>query len=68
MSFAKGVYIMILDMGPMLRGEVDTLAVDYMVKPEPLAGVEFTEDAHVVGQVTDTGGYPAPLKSTLKMQ
>ena len=47
---------MILDMGPMLRGEVDTLAVDYMVKPEPLSGVEFTQDAHVVGQVTDTGG------------
>ncbi len=48
---------MILDMGPMLRGEVDTLAVDYLVKPEPCAGVEFTRDAHVVGKVTDTGGY-----------
>lgn len=48
---------MILDMGPMLRGEVDTLAVDYMLSPEPLAGITFTEDAHVVGKVTDTGGY-----------
>ena len=48
---------MILDMGPMLRGEVDTLPVDYMLKPEPLQGIEFTADAHVVGKVTDTGGY-----------
>ena len=48
---------MILDMGPMLRGEVDTLDVDYTIQPEPCAGVEFTAEAHVVGSVTDTGGY-----------
>ena len=41
----------------MLRGEVDTIPVDYMLRPEPLQGIEFTADAHVVGKVTDTGGY-----------
>lgn len=56
---------MILDMGPMLRGEVDTLAVDYLIKPEPCAGVEFVSDAHVFGQVTDSGGY---MRLTLEAQ
>ena len=56
LKFAGGVR-MILDMGPMLRGEVDTIPVDYMLRPEPLQGIEFTADAHVVGKVTDTGGY-----------
>ena len=48
---------MILDMRPMLRGEVDRIQFDYLLKPDPLDGVEFEGDAHVVGEVTDEAGY-----------
>ena len=48
---------MVLDMRPMLRGEVDRIQFDYLLKPEPLDGVEFEGDAHVVGEVTDEAGY-----------
>ena len=48
---------MILDMRPMLRGEVDHIQFDYLLKPDPLDGVEFEGDAHVVGKVTDEAGY-----------
>ena len=48
---------MVLDMRPMLRGEVDRIQFDYLLKPDPLDGVEFEGDAHVVGEVTDEAGY-----------
>ena len=48
---------MVLDMRPMLRGEVDKITVDYTLTPERLDGVEFKGDAHVVGEVTDEAGY-----------
>lgn len=48
---------MILDMRPMLRGEVDHIQFDYQLKPEPLDGVEFEGDAHIKGVVTDEAGY-----------
>lgn len=48
---------MIVDLGPMLRGEVKRIAIDYMLTPQAPEGVTFPEDAHVVGVVTDEGGY-----------
>ena len=48
---------MILDMGPMLRGETDHIHVDYLLTPDLPSGAEFEGDAHVVGDVTDEAGY-----------
>ena len=57
---------MTLDMGPMLRGETDRIKIDYMLKPESIKGAEFTDDAHVTGEITDDGGYmQMKLEATL---
>ena len=48
---------MVLDMGPMLRGEVDHIHIDYLLTPDLPDGAEFDGDAHVVGDVTDEAGY-----------
>ena len=48
---------MVLDMRPMLRGEVDRVAIDYLLAPDLPDGAEFDGDAHVVGEVTDEAGY-----------
>ena len=48
---------MVLDMRPMLRGEVDRILIDYSLKADLPDGAEFDGDAHVVGDVTDEAGY-----------
>ena len=48
---------MILDVGPLLRGETESIAIDYMLTPEKLDGVTFDGDAHVFGTITDNAGY-----------
>ncbi len=48
---------MVLDMRPMLRGEVDRIAIDYKLTPELPMGVTSDADAHVEGTVTDEAGY-----------
>ena len=48
---------MVLDMGPMLRGEVDRIQIDYLLTPDLPDGAEFEGDAHVQGYVTDEAGY-----------
>ncbi len=48
---------MVIDVGPLLRGEVKKIDIDYMLAPEPLEGIEFESDAHVVGTLTDNAGY-----------
>ena len=48
---------MILDMRPMLRGEVDHIHIDYLLTPDLPKGAEFDGDARVVGDVTDEAGY-----------
>ena len=48
---------MVLDMRPMLRGEVDRILIDYSLKADLPDGAEFDGDAHVVGEVTDEAGY-----------
>lgn len=48
---------MIIDIGPLLRGEVRGISIDYTLTPEPLRGVEFAQDARVRGSITDNAGY-----------
>lgn len=48
---------MLLDMGPILRGEIREMAVDFRLKPEPLNGLTLKEDAHVFGTLRDDAGY-----------
>ena len=48
---------MVIDVGPLLRGEVHKIDIDYMLTPETLFGVEFSADAHVTGALTDNAGY-----------
>ena len=48
---------MVLDISPLLRGEVNRMDFDYMLTPETLDGVQFASDAHVTGYITDNAGY-----------
>ena len=48
---------MVIDVGPLLRGEIKKINIDYMLTPEPVSGVEFESDAHVTGALTDNAGY-----------
>ena len=56
---------MVLDVSPLLRGEVNRIEIDYMLTPETLDGVEFDADVHVTGQLTDNAGY---MRLTLKAE
>ena len=47
---------MVVDVAPLLRGEVKKINIDYMLSPEQIDSVSF-DDAHVVGVLTDTSGY-----------
>ena len=47
---------MVVDVAPLLRGEVKKINIDYMLSPEQIASVSF-DDAHVVGVLTDNSGY-----------
>ena len=60
---------MILDAGPLLRGEVDRIDIDYMLSPESLDGITIETDAHVTGCLTDNAGYMRlMLKAELEYQ
>ena len=48
---------MVLDMRPMLRGEVAHIHIDYLLTPDLPDGAEFDGDAHVIGDITDEAGY-----------
>lgn len=54
---------MIVDVSPLLRGEVTRLEIDYTLSPEQLDGIRFDSDAHVTGCITDNAGY---MRLTLK--
>ncbi len=47
---------MILDLRPLLRGETNTIDIDYLLTPEPTDGVVFDSDVHVLGKITDRAG------------
>lgn len=48
---------MIVDVAPLLRGEVKRMDIDYMLSPEQMDGISFESDARVVGAITDRAGY-----------
>lgn len=48
---------MILDIKPLLRGEVHRIPVEYSFTPDPIFGIRFDGDAEVRGEVTDNAGY-----------
>jgi len=47
----------VLNMGPILRGEINRMEIRYDLAPESVADVTFPEAAHVEGVLTDEGGY-----------
>ena len=47
---------MVVDVAPLLRGEVKKINIVYMLSPEQIDSVSF-DDAHVVGVLTDNSGY-----------
>ena len=56
---------MVVDVAPLLRGEVKKIDIDYMLSPEQIDSVSF-DDAHVSGVLTDNSGYMRlKLKATL---
>ena len=46
---------MVIDVAPLLRGEVKKINIDYILSPEQIDQVSF-DDAHVVGVLTDNSG------------
>jgi uncharacterized metal-binding protein YceD (DUF177 family) len=48
---------MILNMGPILRGEITRMEIAYELTPEPVMDVTFPENAKVSGYLTDDAGY-----------
>ena len=48
---------MVLNMGPLLRGEITRMEIEYDLTPEPVFDVTFPENAHVKGYITDDAGY-----------
>ena len=47
---------MTFDVKPLLRGEVDSIKLDYAL-PVELEGVRFLSDASAKGEITDRAGY-----------
>ena len=56
---------MILDVGALLRGEKNRITFDYKLAPIPMDRVKFRDDAHVVGEITDSAGYMQDRKSVV---
>ncbi len=54
---------MIIDLNPMLRGEISTLDIDFVLTPETIEDVSFTDGARVWGKITNSAGY---MRLTLK--
>lgn len=48
---------MILNLGPILRGEINKMDIAYELTPEPVQDVVFPENAKVSGVLTDDAGY-----------
>lgn len=48
---------MVIDLGPMLRGEINCIDIDFVLTPELIEDVTFSEDARVYGSITNSAGY-----------
>ena len=48
---------MIIDLNPMLRGEVNSINIDFVLTPEIIEDVTFTDNARIFGKITNSAGY-----------
>ena len=48
---------MVIDLNAMLRGEVNTIDIDFVLTPEIIEDVTFTDGARVHGKITNSAGY-----------
>ena len=48
---------MIIDLKPMLRGEINSIDIDFVLTPEIIEDVTFTDGARVCGKITNSAGY-----------
>lgn len=56
---------MIIDLNPMLRGEVNVIDIDFVLTPEIIEDVTFESGARVFGKITNNAGY---MRLTLKAE
>ena len=56
---------MIIDLNPMLRGEVNVINIDFVLTPEIIEDVTFEGGARVFGKITNNAGY---MRLTLKAE
>jgi len=47
----------IIDLKPMLRGEINSIDIDFVLTPEIIEDVTFTDGARVCGKITNSAGY-----------
>ena len=48
---------MVIDLNAMLRGEVNSIDIDFVLTPEIIEDVTFTDGARVHGKITNSAGY-----------
>ena len=48
---------MVVDLKPMLRGEINSIDIDFVLTPEIIEDVTFTDGARVCGKITNSAGY-----------
>ena len=48
---------MIIDLNPMLRGDINSMEIDFVLTPEIIEDVTFTDGARVYGKITNSAGY-----------
>ena len=56
---------MTIDLNAMLRGEVNVIDIDFVLTPEIIEDVSFTDNARVYGKITNSAGY---MRLTLKAE
>ena len=56
-KYFEGRRQVIIDLNPMLRGEVKTIDIDFVLTPEIIEDVTFTDGARVCGKITNSAGY-----------
>ncbi|MGM9632341.1 MAG: YceD family protein [Eubacteriales bacterium] len=48
---------MVIDLNPMLRGEISKIDIDFVLTPEIIEDVSFDGGARVYGKITNSAGY-----------
>ena len=56
---------MVIDLNAMLRGEINSIDIDFVLTPEIIEDVTFTDGARVYGKITNSAGY---MRLTLKAE